>query len=510
MPAENTDNVLVSWYSRRIGEPSTSDEVTGYWLFVAGVLLGLVGLMLFTWTEPRSGGRGMAYALAALAPAFVMLGAVVRFPLRKPATLLGYGGLFLSTLGIVWFVSVYPGGWPIATGRVDIIAVYGLGLVLIGLAGAVVPLLTEPLLTQTQHDDADRQAADAAATGEQLDEARARNEELESEVSELRAAAAAASQSRARFELFVDKSDKFRWRLRHQNGHIIADSSQGYTALHNAQKGLQSVRRNALGAGVLRIEVDDGEQPVPDDADEPVVAVPAAVDEADSKATFEQYTDKGGDHRWRLRHRNGNIIADSSQGYNSASNRDTAVDRLKTYVGSADYLWFDPAGFELYVDNAEEWRWRLVHRNGNILADSGEGYTRRHDASRAVDRLRETVDDLEFNIYEDSAGEFRWRLQSDNGTILADSGEGYSSRSEANKATERVRTHASEADTLEIGQAAFEIFEDSAGEFRWRLRHRNGNILADSGEGYSSRSNARDGIESVKRNAPGAAAEQAE
>ena len=512
MATSDSDNVLITWYSQRIGEPSTTDEVTGYWLFVAGVLLGLVGVMLFTWTQPRTGGRGMAYALAALAPAFVMLGAVVRFPLRQPATLLGYGGLFLSTLGIVWFVSVYPGGWPIATGRVDIIAVYGLGLILIGLAGAVVPLLTEPLLTQTQRDAVDRQAADAAATGEQLDEARARNEELESQVSELQAAAAAASQSRARFELFADKSDKFRWRLRHQNGHIIADSGQGYTALHNAQNGLQSVRRNALGAGVLRIdpESDADNDPVPDDVDEPVAAVPAAAEEADSKATFEQYTDKGGEHRWRLRHRNGNIIADSSEGYSSASKRNTAVDRLKTYVGPADYLWFDPAGFELYVDNAEEWRWRLVHRNGNILADSGEGYSRRHDASRAVDRLRETVDDLEFNIYEDSAGEFRWRLQSDNGTILADSGEGYSSRSEANKATERVSKHAPEADTLEIGQAAFEIFEDNGGEFRWRLRHRNGKILADSGEGYSSRSKARDGIESVKRNAPGAAAEQTE
>ncbi|WP_268891831.1 YegP family protein [Halosegnis longus] len=40
--------------------------------------------------------------------------------------------------------------------------------------------------------------------------------------------------------------------------------------------------------------------------------------------------------------------------------------------------------------------------------------------------------------------------------------------------------------------------------FRWRSRYRNGNILMDGGEGYASRSGARDGIESVKRNAPNA------
>lgn len=40
--------------------------------------------------------------------------------------------------------------------------------------------------------------------------------------------------------------------------------------------------------------------------------------------------------------------------------------------------------FVVYTDAKREGRWRLVGRNGNILADSGEGYTRRRDAVRAV------------------------------------------------------------------------------------------------------------------------------
>lgn len=53
-------------------------------------------------------------------------------------------------------------------------------------------------------------------------------------------------------------------------------------------------------------------------------------------------------------------------------------------------------------------------------------------------------------------------------------------------------------------QATFEVYQDRADEWRWRLVHRNGNIIADSGEGYSSRQNAEKGVESVKRNAPDA------
>ncbi|MFU8866669.1 amphi-Trp domain-containing protein [Natronococcus sp.] len=40
--------------------------------------------------------------------------------------------------------------------------------------------------------------------------------------------------------------------------------------------------------------------------------------------------------------------------------------------------------FEVYQDRAEEWRWRLVHWNGNIIADSGEGYASRSNAERAA------------------------------------------------------------------------------------------------------------------------------
>ncbi|WP_227352912.1 HVO_2922 family protein [Haladaptatus salinisoli] len=58
-----------------------------------------------------------------------------------------------------------------------------------------------------------------------------------------------------------------------------------------------------------------------------------------------------------------------------------------------------------------------------------------------------------------------------------------------------------------MSKATFELYRDARGEWRWRLVHDNGNIIADSGEGYERRETARNGIESVRENAPGSAVE---
>ena len=56
--------------------------------------------------------------------------------------------------------------------------------------------------------------------------------------------------------------------------------------------------------------------------------------------------------------------------------------------------------------------------------------------------------------------------------------------------------------------ATFELYVDKAGEHRWRLRHQNGNIIADSGEGYTTKAKAINGIASVKENASAAPIEE--
>ena len=40
-----------------------------------------------------------------------------------------------------------------------------------------------------------------------------------------------------------------------------------------------------------------------------------------------------------------------------------------------------------------------------------------------------------------------------------------------------------------------EVYEDQSGEFRWRIRARNGRVIADSGESYRRREDAERGLQ---------------
>ncbi|MFB6220666.1 MAG: DUF1508 domain-containing protein [Halolamina sp.] len=529
---QSSDSTLRETYRTRIGEPHTDDEVTGYWLFVLGLVLGFLSILLFLGSSPRGGMREAAIVFGGLGLILLLVGPTLRLPLRDTATRAVYAGAAIAAVGVLYFVTVFPDSWPVATGDATVITLYALGIGIIGVGAVLVPLLSRTseeevsalrrellemgeTLEDTAADEADlaevvadlRAAladtqADEADLAALVDELRRESADVQADEADLAAQLRSLRDSQARFELYEDNSGEHRFRLRHRNGNIIATSGEGYTRRHNAQKGMESVRRNALGASVLRIEAEE------ELAEEGEAFEPPA--ETESQTTFELYEDTDGDYRWRLRHDNDNIVADSGQGYTRKRDAQQAIDRVQEYAGPGEYLRVDPVGFEIYRDADGKWRWRLLHRNGNILADGGQGYSRRRDARRAVDRIREDIDDLEFEQYEDDAGDYRWRLTSPNGQIVADSGEGYASEAGVEDAIERVTEYAPEADALDIGWAAFEVFEDASGDYRWRLRHRNGNIMADGGQGYAEKSGAEDAVDSFKLNAPGAEMEPAE
>ncbi|WP_237560588.1 HVO_2922 family protein [Halostella litorea] len=58
------------------------------------------------------------------------------------------------------------------------------------------------------------------------------------------------AESKARFELYRDRAGDWRWRLRHDNGNVIADGGQGYSSKQSAERGLRSVKANAAGGEV--------------------------------------------------------------------------------------------------------------------------------------------------------------------------------------------------------------------------------------------------------------------
>lgn len=100
-----------------------------------------------------------------------------------------------------------------------------------------------------------------------------------------------------------------------------------------------------------------------------------------------------------------------------------------------------------------------------------------------------------FELYKDKAGEFRFRLKAGNGQIILAS-EGYKQRSSADNGVESVRKNAPD-------DTRYERTETKNGKHRFNLKATNGQVIGTS-ESYESSSSRENGIESVKTNAPAA------
>ncbi len=101
----------------------------------------------------------------------------------------------------------------------------------------------------------------------------------------------------------------------------------------------------------------------------------------------------------------------------------------------------------------------------------------------------------------------RFNLLAGNGEVIGVS-EVYASRSGLRNGIASVRKNAPiapvEDQTVEevekVKNPKFEMYIDKAGEFRFRLKARNGEIILAS-EGYSQKAGCKNGIESVRKNA---------
>ena len=110
-------------------------------------------------------------------------------------------------------------------------------------------------------------------------------------------------------------------------------------------------------------------------------------------------------------------------------------------------------------------------------------------------------------VVKETASGFKFNLKASNGEIIAAS-EVYSSKPACLNGVQSVIKNAPKANledqTVEGFEAAkhpkFELYTDKAGEFRFRLKATNGEIIAVS-EGYVAKAGALNGIESVRKNA---------
>ena len=101
----------------------------------------------------------------------------------------------------------------------------------------------------------------------------------------------------------------------------------------------------------------------------------------------------------------------------------------------------------------------------------------------------------------------KFNLKATNGEIIASS-EVYEAEASCRKGIESVMANAPiagiEDQTVEgyevLKHPKFEVYADKAGEYRFRLKARNGQIIAVS-ESYKAKASCLNGVDSVKRNA---------
>ena len=102
----------------------------------------------------------------------------------------------------------------------------------------------------------------------------------------------------------------------------------------------------------------------------------------------------------------------------------------------------------------------------------------------------------------------KFDLKAGNGQVIATS-EVYTTEAACRNGIASVQKNAPAAgvedQTLEnfeaVSHPKFEVYQDKAGEYRFRLKATNGQIIAVS-EGYSAKASCLNGIESVQKNAP--------
>lgn len=109
--------------------------------------------------------------------------------------------------------------------------------------------------------------------------------------------------------------------------------------------------------------------------------------------------------------------------------------------------------FEVYQDMAKEYRWRLVSGAGSdrqVVATGGQGYKEKAGCLHGVKSIQEGTDKLKFETYEDQAKENRWRVKSSNGQVVAASASSYKTKPECDQAIQTVKKGAAKAPVEEV------------------------------------------------------------
>ena len=118
---------------------------------------------------------------------------------------------------------------------------------------------------------------------------------------------------------------------------------------------------------------------------------------------FEIYTTASGNYNFRLKASNKNTIAVSGgAGYKTLTGCKSALESIKKISGSnvedqtlKNYETLTNPKFEIYMDKAEKFRFRLRAKNGELICVSEDGYSSKANCKAGIESVAKWSENAE-------------------------------------------------------------------------------------------------------------------
>ena len=475
------------WYTRKFGQPRFSEEAYGYWISVAGAVMILVGVLVFLLGTTAGRGTPLFWTARQASAVFagagvplLVLGFVYRLPASENVYRLAVAGVVFCLVALVAFLVFYPDRWNVSPGSPapdrssQVTAVYAVGLLFSVFSATVLPAITPKR---------DEVVEETAETGARFEVYRDVDADWRWKLRDSEGNTVADSETGYPTERGAEKGiEAFR-------EDIVGASVETHDVLEEYLISGEetAVEEEVSGHRALETREDTGK--------EAKTETKAKAEEGTPEEAGPRYElhEEEGVWGWRLLGRDG-TVAVSGEGYASRSDAVEAVESVRRSVEGAEVIDADSACFVVYRDDAGNWRWRLV-RGGETLAVSAQGYVERDGVETALERLKKSAD-TETEVYEATEG-WCWRIVHTNGEVLAESQHAYEKRTDAEAAVEVATETLPDAETEEVDDAYFVVYAEE-GDPRWTLVGSDGSVLAVSGEGYRTRDEALDTLERVR------------
>ncbi len=509
---QDTRDRLFRLYEHYVGEPDSPKDVYGYWIFIAGYLIGAAGV--FTFVVGYAGEADSYFHIrvsgvtAAAGLSLCLFGIVLMLPVRRRGIQAGAVGLVVALVGVASFGVVYPSDWRGfgADYSVEVITIYSTGLAIIAGVTALVPIVTGRKGMFVEEEGATEDPP--ILTGDELEAAQFavfRDENgdwvwnvlhlealAQSEESSLNRPAAEANIDSVRskignaglmeittsaFRLYEDEHGHWQWLLMREDGSVVADSAGEFADRDGAEESVSFLKDRGPDADVIDI---DG-------------------------AAFNYHQDRDEWH-WQLLDDDRTLLASSDAGYGTQSAAEEAATTFAERFADARLLTIERLGVELR-ERDDEWFWRFVDEGDDRLAESTATFDSRRDAEQAAEALLGELESASvtvageptFELYEHGEG-WRWRLVDAGDQVVARSPSALESRPQGETQVEQFGSNARDAAVVEIDDAEYEVYPDGE-SWHWRLVTEDRDVVADSTEPHDDRDAAVEAIERVRSQA---------